>query len=57
MPRTEDSSAFEHVFVGEKRGAKVLGFHNWIYYYLAERRGETAYRGYVASKTRVINLA
>ena len=30
-----DSSAFEHVFVGESRGkSPILGMHNWIQFYL-----------------------
>ena len=35
----EDSSAFEHIFVGETRGGDVLGFHNWLRFYQLERLG------------------
>ncbi|XP_028934465.1 poly(U)-specific endoribonuclease-A-like [Ornithorhynchus anatinus] len=53
--RGPDSCGFEHVFVGEtRRGQEVLGFHNWVQFYLQEKRGNVDYKGYVArqSKTR-----
>ena len=43
---SKNSSGFEHVFVGETRGSQVTGFHNWIQFYLQERRGNIDYRGY-----------
>ena len=46
--RDLDSSAFEHVFVGETRGGKeVLGFHNWVQFYLQEKAGNVDYQGYI----------
>ncbi|XP_043925218.1 poly(U)-specific endoribonuclease-B-like [Protopterus annectens] len=40
-----DSSGFEHVFVGETRGAHtVIGFHNWIQLYLQEKLGNVIYK-------------
>mmetsp|Transcript_20566 Transcript_20566/g.23292 ORF Transcript_20566/g.23292 Transcript_20566/m.23292 type:complete len:483 (+) Transcript_20566:139-1587(+) len=42
-----DSSGFEHVFVGEIKNGKVSGFHNWIYFYLQERKGNVDYKGYI----------
>lgn len=43
------SSGFEHVFVGEIRDGKVVGFHNWIQIYLQERLGNVDYRGSIGS--------
>lgn len=43
----DDSSGFEHVFVGELRGGQVIGFHNWIQYYMQERKKSIEYKGYV----------
>lgn len=54
--RTLDSSGFEHVFVGECRGGagrgkhEVIGFHNWIQYYLQEQQGNVDYKGYLLNK-------
>jgi len=47
-----DSCGFEHVFVGETRdeGREVTGFHNWIRFYMEERRGALDYRGYIKPK-------
>lgn len=46
--RVLDSSGFEHVFVGETRGGTdVLGFHNWIQFYLQEKAGNVDYQGYI----------
>ena len=48
--RGVDSSGFEHVFVGETRGDKeVIGFHNWIQFYLQEKIGNVDYKGFMAS--------
>ncbi|KAM7396539.1 hypothetical protein PAMP_019572 [Pampus punctatissimus] len=44
-----DSSGFEHVFVGEtKSGTEIIGFHNWIQFYLQEKNSHLDYKGYKA---------
>ncbi|XP_077991670.1 uridylate-specific endoribonuclease B-like [Glandiceps talaboti] len=52
--RNLDSSGFEHVFVGETRGGSddVMGFHNWIQYYLQEKRGNIDYKGWIPPRGR-----
>ncbi|XP_078510814.1 poly(U)-specific endoribonuclease-like [Lissotriton helveticus] len=47
--RGADSCGFEHVFVGEsKRGKEIIGLHNWVQFYLQEKRNHIDYKGYVA---------
>ncbi|KAL4005924.1 hypothetical protein ACER0C_005637 [Sarotherodon galilaeus] len=44
-----DSSGFEHVFVGEtKSGTEIIGFHNWVQFYLQEKNQHLDYKGYKA---------
>uniref|UniRef100_A0A672YGA5 Uridylate-specific endoribonuclease n=1 Tax=Sphaeramia orbicularis TaxID=375764 RepID=A0A672YGA5_9TELE len=44
-----DSCGFEHVFVGETRsGTEIIGFHNWIQFYLQEKNRQLDYKGYKA---------
>ncbi|KAJ8391984.1 hypothetical protein AAFF_G00082940 [Aldrovandia affinis] len=45
----EDSCGFEHVFVGEtKHGKQIMGFHNWVQFYLQEKHKHVDYKGYKA---------
>lgn len=49
-----DSSGFEHVFLGEikEETNEVTGFHNWIQLYLEEKKRTFDYRGYIKPKRR-----
>mmetsp|Transcript_11821 Transcript_11821/g.20028 ORF Transcript_11821/g.20028 Transcript_11821/m.20028 type:complete len:480 (-) Transcript_11821:1052-2491(-) len=48
----DDSSGFEHVFVGEIKDGKVSGMHNWIQLYMEEQKGALDYKGYIKPKSR-----
>ena len=52
---SNDSSGFEHVFVGEIRDGKVLGLHNWVQLYTQEQAGLLDYMGYVKPRRRATN--
>lgn len=43
----DDSSGFEHVFVGEARDGKIMGLHNWIQFSDQEQKGKLDYKGYI----------
>ena len=43
----DDSSGFEHVFVGEARDGKILGLHNWVQFSDQEQKGRLDYKGYI----------
>lgn len=49
-----DSSGFEHVFVGEVKTDtnEITGFHNWIQLYIEEKKKTFDYRGYIRPKKR-----
>lgn len=40
-----DSSGFEHVFLGEIKDGEVTGMHNWCHIYMEEKRGHFNYKG------------
>ncbi|KAL3148953.1 hypothetical protein ABBQ32_001811 [Trebouxia sp. C0010 RCD-2024] len=43
----DDSSGFEHVFVGEARDGKIMGLHNWIQFSDQEQKRTLEYKGYI----------
>ena len=40
------------MFVGEVEEGKVVGFHNWIQFYLEERAGRVNYLGHLLPRGR-----
>ncbi|CAN0582696.1 unnamed protein product, partial [Ectocarpus sp. 12 AP-2014] len=40
---SDDSSGFEHVFVGESKRGEITGLHNWIQIYSEEKSGRLDY--------------
>lgn len=45
-----DSSGFEHVFLGEIKDGEVTGLHNWIQLFDEERAHRLDYLGYILPK-------
>lgn len=45
----EGSSGLEHVFLGEKNGNSISGYHGWIKYYQDELAGRMNYLGYMVN--------
>jgi poly(U)-specific endoribonuclease len=45
--KQNDTSAFEHIFIGETSHDKILGFHNWIQLWKEERIGRLNYYGHL----------
>lgn len=47
-----DSSGFEHVFIGEIKDGMVTGLHSWIQIYLEEKAGRLDYKGFIMPRRR-----
>ena len=47
------TTAFELIFVGEKRESQVFGLNNWMQYYFQEKEKRIDYHGYI-HKNQVI---
>lgn len=50
-----DSSGFEHVFVGEEKDGAIVGLHNWIQLYMEEKKGNLNYMGYIKPRQRGVS--
>lgn len=46
-----DSSGFEHVFLGEIRDNEVIGLHNWLRIYQEEQSSNLNFVGYITPKS------
>mmetsp|Transcript_114 Transcript_114/g.328 ORF Transcript_114/g.328 Transcript_114/m.328 type:complete len:327 (+) Transcript_114:114-1094(+) len=53
--RPDDSSGFEHVFVGEESRGKIIGLHNWVQYYLEEKKGNIDYLGWTGRQDTCVD--
>ena len=49
-----DSSLFEHIFIGETTYKYIYGFHNWIQFYNEEKIGKINYYGYIKYISNII---
>jgi len=47
-----DSSGFEHVFLGEREEGKVVGLHNWLQIRSEEIAGRLNYKGKIRARRR-----
>jgi poly(U)-specific endoribonuclease len=47
-----DSSGFEHVFLGEIKNGAVTGMHNWIQLYQEEQKGTLDYQGFIKPRRK-----
>lgn len=48
--KKNDSSGFEHVFVGEEKRGAITGLHNWLQFYREEAKGNINYLGWAGKQ-------
>ena len=36
--------------LGEVKNGEVIGFHNWIQFFIEEKRGKVDYKGYIVNR-------
>ena len=56
MSYERDRTGFEQVFLGEISWNVVVGYHNWVRFYLDERDQKVAYHGYYNHTAECITL-